>query len=253
MKTKIKVSHIMNKKFFLLVFLLLSTFAFSQTTVTLEDQCNCEVLSGTDVNAPGVSTPSGADIGDIYVNTNTGVIYFWDGNSWELTSTDNQQIQAFNFDTTTSQLTLTLENGGTSSVDLSSLRDAFSETLTTLVANADGTFTYTDEDGAATIIDIANLETLTSIALNADNTNIDYTDEDGTVTQLDLSNIVANLEALTTLVANADGTFTYTDEDGVDTVIDIANLETLTSIALNADNTNIDYTDEDGVVTQLNL
>ncbi|WP_425596317.1 hypothetical protein, partial [Olleya namhaensis] len=69
----------------------------------------------------------------------------------------------------------------------------------------------------------------------------------------DLSAIVANLEALTTIVDNNDGTFTYTDEDGVTTTLDVANLETLTTIALNPDNTNIDYTDEDGVVTQLDL
>ncbi|MDH3796552.1 MAG: hypothetical protein OER83_06750, partial [Flavobacteriaceae bacterium] len=76
----------------LLIFLLISGFAFSQTTVTLEDQCNCEVLSGTDVSAPGAVTPAGADAGDIYVNTNTGTIYYWDGDSWELTSSDDQQL-----------------------------------------------------------------------------------------------------------------------------------------------------------------
>ncbi|WP_452232089.1 hypothetical protein, partial [Lacinutrix sp. MEBiC02595] len=77
--------------------------------------------------------------------------------------------------------------------------------------------------------------------------------EDGVTTQLDLSAIIANLEALTTLVDNNDGTLTYTDEDGNPTILDVANLETLTSIALNTDNTNIDYTDEDGVTTQLDL
>ncbi|PQJ17923.1 hypothetical protein BST93_09405 [Nonlabens tegetincola] len=68
-----------------------------------------------------------------------------------------------------------------------------------------------------------------------------------------LQALVQNLETLTTIVENTDGTFTYTDEDGGTTVIDVTNLETLTSIALNADDTNIDYTDEDGVVTQLDL
>ena len=111
----------MNKKIILLFSLLLSGFAFSQTTVTLQDQCNCEVLSGTAVSTPGVTTPSGADIGDIYVNTTSGTIFFWDGNSWELTSSDNQQIQNFSFNSGTNQLTLTLENGGTLLADLSSL------------------------------------------------------------------------------------------------------------------------------------
>ena len=141
----------MNKKFFLLVFLLISTVAFSQTVVTLEDQCNCEVLSGIAVNAPGVSTPSGADIGDIYVNTNTGIIYFWDGNSWELTSTDNQQIQNFSFDGGTNQLTLTIEDGGTITVDLSSLSDSLTDTNTTNTSlTEDGTnwscYIYSDRN-----------------------------------------------------------------------------------------------------------
>jgi hypothetical protein len=75
----------MKKYSVLLFFLLASALGYAQTTVNLADQCNCEVLSGTAVSAPGATAPSGADTGDIYVNTNTGTIYFWDGNSWELT------------------------------------------------------------------------------------------------------------------------------------------------------------------------
>ncbi|WP_339685838.1 hypothetical protein, partial [uncultured Nonlabens sp.] len=37
----------------------------------------------------------------------------------------------------------------------------------------------------------------------------------------DLSTIVSNLETLTTLVDNSDGTFTYTDEDGTATTFDV--------------------------------
>lgn len=40
------------KKLILALLLLTSIGAVAQTTVTLEDQCNCEVLSGTDVTAP---------------------------------------------------------------------------------------------------------------------------------------------------------------------------------------------------------
>ncbi|MBA6154215.1 hypothetical protein H3Z82_15925, partial [Gelidibacter gilvus] len=109
------------------------------------------------------------------------------------------------------------ENGNRASIDLEDVIQNF-ETLTTIVANNNGTFTYTDENGLETIIDISNLETLTSIALNPDNTNIDYTDEDGVVTQLDFAQIVKNLETLTTIVDNADGTFTFADEAGVETI-----------------------------------
>jgi len=127
------------------------------------------------------------------------------------------------------------------------------ETLTTFVDNGDNTFTYTNEDGGTTTLDIAALETLTTIGLNADNINIDYVDEDGATTQLNLTAIVKNLETLTSLVDNNNGTFTFTNEDGGTTILDVSNLETLTTIALNADETNIDYTDEDGVVTKLDL
>ncbi|NKI27750.1 hypothetical protein HCG49_14365 [Arenibacter sp. 6A1] len=241
----------MDKRILLIIIFLVTGISFSQTTVTLQDQCNCEVLSGTLVATPGATTPGGADIGDIYVNTTTGTIYFWDGDSWELTSSDNQQLQSFSFDATTNLLSLTLENGGSVSVDLGSLR--FVETLTTIVENANGTFTYTDEAGNPTIIDITNLETLTTIALNVDNTHLDYTDEDGTTIQVDLTAAVKNLETLTTIVENVNGTFTYTDEAGNPTIIDVTNLETLTTIALNADNTNLDYTDEDGTTIQVDL
>ena len=59
-------------------------FPFSQIEVSLEDQCNCEVLKGTDVTTAGATTPAGADSGDLYVNTDSGAIYFWDGDSWEV-------------------------------------------------------------------------------------------------------------------------------------------------------------------------
>ncbi|MET6992094.1 hypothetical protein ABXZ36_15735, partial [Sediminicola arcticus] len=126
------------------------------------------------------------------------------------------------------------------------------ETLTTIVANTDGTFTFTDENGAPTIIDIANLETLTSVALNSDNTNLQFIDEDGTVNLIDLTPLVENLETLTTMVANPGSTFTYTDETGTATTIDIKNLETLTSILNNGDGT-ITYTDEVGANQTIDL
>ncbi|MBL7561209.1 hypothetical protein JAO71_15530, partial [Olleya sp. YSTF-M6] len=157
---------------------------------------------------------------------------------------------AFNADNT--NIDYTDEDGVVTQLDLSNIVDNL-ESITTIIDNNDGTFTYTDEEGVTTTLDVANMESLTSVALNIDNTNIDYIDEDGVVSQLNLSAIVANLEALTTIVDNNNGTFTYTDEDGQTTIIDVSNLETLTSIALNSDNTNIDYTDEDGIITQLDL
>lgn len=103
--------------------------------------------------------------------------------------------------------------------------DGTSDTVNkaTLTANADGTFTFDNNDGAPVTIDVMSSETLTSIALNADNRNIDYIAEDGMTTQLDLTALVENLETLTTFVQDdtttiedptATGEITYTDEAG---------------------------------------
>ena len=154
----------MKKSIIAVLFLLFTGFAFSQTTVTLQDQCNCEVLKGTLVTGAGATTPTGADTGDIYVNTGTGTIYFWDGNSWELTSADDQQLTGFNFDGVSNILTLSLENGGSVNVDLSSLSDAITDTNTTVSSfGIDGTNTnlvITDSDGNNFSVALADLAAL---------------------------------------------------------------------------------------------
>ncbi|MBF4982797.1 hypothetical protein FNJ87_00060, partial [Nonlabens mediterrranea] len=149
-------------------------------------------------------------------------------------------------------LDYTDENGVTTQLDFTALVQNL-ETITTLVDNADGTFTYTNEAGTPVIIDTNAAETLTTLVLNADDTNLDYTDENGVTTQLDFTALVQNLETITTLVDNADGTFTYTNEAGTPVTIDTNAAETLTTLVLNADDTNLDYTDEDGVTTQLDF
>ncbi|MEB8347500.1 hypothetical protein OO010_15715, partial [Flavobacteriaceae bacterium KMM 6898] len=161
----------------------------------------------------------------------------------DITNLETLTAIALNADNT--NIDYTGEDGVVTQLNLSAIVDNL-ETLTTIVANADGTFTFTDENGAPTIIDIANLETLTSVSLNADNTNLQFIDEDGTVNLIDLTPLVENLETLTTMVANPGSTFTYTDESGLATVIDIKNLETLTTVLNNGDGT-ITYTDELGV------
>ncbi len=164
--------------------------------------------------------------------------------------------------------------------------DNNTETLTTLIDNGNGTYTYTSEDGTITIINVVadiynygdtllsnstfvnnlsdtlitnqqflnNLtniiqssETLTTLVDNGDGT-MTYTDENGVAIVIDIT----NMETLTSLVDNGDGTMTYTDEDGVATIINIANMETLTSLVDNGDGT-MTYTDEDGVATVINI
>src|SRR5690606_7273558 len=118
-------------------------------------------------------------------------------------------------------LDYTDEDGIVTSIDLETVIKNF-ETLTTIVANSDGTFTFTNEAGITTIVDISDLETLTTIALNADNVHIDYMDEDGVLTQLNLTQIVKNLETVTTIEDNGDGTITYTNENNDAVVINLA-------------------------------
>ncbi len=56
---------------------------------------------------------------------------------------------------------------------------AIEESITSLVNNGDGTFTFTSEDGTITSYD----ETTTSIALSTSNQDIEYTDENGMTTK----------------------------------------------------------------------
>ncbi|SNZ02009.1 hypothetical protein, partial [Flagellimonas pacifica] len=156
----------MKKSIIVIVLLFFTGFAFSQTTVTLQDQCNCEVLSGTVVTSPGAIAPGGADTGDVYVNTNTGTIYFWDGDSWELTSTDDQQLTGFTFNGATNELALTLENGGSVNVNLSSLSDTLTDTNTTV----------------------------TSFGIDATNTNLVITDSDTNTFSVALADIAALID-----------------------------------------------------------
>ncbi|MEN1785223.1 MAG: hypothetical protein AAGF77_08805 [Bacteroidota bacterium] len=130
-----------HKHYFLIVaFLCCSVSQLSaQTTVNLEDQCNCEVLKGTDVTVAGATIPVATTAGDLYVNTDSGTIFFWDGDSWELTASDDQNAQEVSYDNTLSRLAATnvqealdelgngneWTNGNTGSTDIIFAQQAF--------------------------------------------------------------------------------------------------------------------------------
>ncbi|MDM1399075.1 hypothetical protein HX049_18295, partial [Myroides odoratimimus] len=118
------------------------------------------------------------------------------------------------------------------------------ETVTTLVANPNGTYTYNSENGTATIIDIPasvanNFETIVNnnpvavkeiiekvakdVAGNViyDGTNLIYKDAEGKDQIINLDTLVKANETVTTLVANPNGTYTYNSENGTATIIDI--------------------------------
>ena len=190
----------MKKNIIFLFFLLFTTIIFAQTTVTLQDQCNCEVLKGTAVNTPGANSPTGADSGDIYVNTATGTIFFWDGDSWELTSNDDQQLQSFTLDGVTNELTLTLEDGGSVNVDLSGLSDTLTDTNTTIasfsIAGTNTNLVITDSDTNTFSVALADLAAI--IDTNTDAQDLGFSggqitltgDPDATV--IDLSGYDSN-------------------------------------------------------------
>ncbi|MFN3139025.1 MAG: beta strand repeat-containing protein [Allomuricauda sp.] len=200
----------MKKSILALLFLFSTGIAFSQTTVTLQDQCNCEVLKGTDVSGSGATTPAGADLGDIYVNTNTGTIYFWDGDTWELTASDDQQLTGFTFNDATNTLSLTLENGGSVNVDLSSLSDTLTDSNTTVTSfGIDGTNTnlvITDSDSNTFAVALADLAALidtdtqltdaqVATAVNNEFPNLDTDSTDDFSGDFgDLTNVPANLD-----------------------------------------------------------
>ncbi|MBO0331725.1 beta strand repeat-containing protein, partial [[Muricauda] lutisoli] len=230
----------MKKSILVLIFLLFSGIAFSQTTVTLQDQCNCEVLKGTDVSSAGSVTPAGADLGDIYVNTTTGTIYFWDGDSWELTSNDDQQLTGFTFDDATNILSLSLEDGGSVNVDLSSLKDVLTDSNTTVTSfDIDGTNTnlvITDSDAnsyAVALADLAALidtntdsQDLTGATLNGSN-QLQIDIQNGASTTADLS----SLDDSAGVTANASDIATNTSDIAANT----GNISTnTTNISTNA-------------------
>ena len=121
------------------------------------------------------------------------------------------------------------------------------ETITTLVKNPDGSFSYTNENGDVSTIDVTELETISTLTdVLADGHLIGiYTDEDG--------NAVDLLETVTSITAGTNGTFTFADEAGDPTVITIADLETLSTVTdVLADGHLIGiYTDEDGNAVDL--
>ena len=153
----------------------------------------------------------------------------------------------------------------------------YDETTTTIDLNTDGnSIDYVDEDGQTTTLNLCNIvdncETVTSLSFDTNTNELVYIDENGdtnTITIDGLVSVVADVndgkviathtsgdgtvenieETVTTLVNNNDGTFTYTSETGVETIYD----ETTTTIDLNTDGNSIDYVDEDGQTTTLNL
>src|SRR5690606_35379989 len=128
-----------------------------------------------------------------------GTIYFWDGDTWELTSRDNQQLTGFNFDGLSNTLTLTLENGGSVNVDLSSLSDTLIDTNTTIatygIDSGNSNLVITDSEGNTFSVALADLSAL--IDTNTDEQTLALTGTNLSISggnSIDISSIDTNTD-----------------------------------------------------------
>lgn len=95
----------------------------------------------------------------------------------------------------------------------SSNLDEFNETVTSLVENTDGTFTFTNEEGTETILP------------NNESSLVDSGNGSFTYTKTGENPIIFNgaPETTSTLVENLNGSYTYTNEEGGETIINLSN------------------------------
>src|SRR5699024_9426316 len=139
----------------------------------------------------------------------------------------------------------------------------FKETVTQLISNDDGTYTYINEDGDEADIkfdiplDSVNFkETLTKLEYDPETRQLMYQDEDSIQNYIQLDSMVQDSinfkETTTYIVDNGDRTFTYTNEDGEDTTIDFGEIpldsldfkETLTKLRYKPESNELVYHDE---------
>lgn len=90
------------------------------------------------------------------------------------------------------------------------------ETVTSLVDNGNGTFTYVNENNVATTVNYCCNDTVTT--LTDSGSSFTYVNEAGASVTVNYETDIPD-DVVTTLVPNTDGTFTYTSENGTQTVI----------------------------------
>ncbi|SDZ64190.1 hypothetical protein SAMN05444397_11287 [Flavobacterium aquidurense] len=147
------------------------------------------------------------------------------------------------FNSTTNQFSYIDNAGNPQLVDISTIVKA-NETVTTLINNGGGSYTYNNESGAAVNIDvvgdvttnfttIANDPAVTNIiqnivnktagnvTFNSTTNQFSYIDNSGNTQLVDISTIVKANETVTTLINNGGGSYTYNNESGAAVNIDV--------------------------------
>ncbi|THF53337.1 hypothetical protein E6C50_03805 [Flavobacterium supellecticarium] len=224
-----------------------------------------------------------ATSGQIPDNVSPG-LYYWLNGSW------NRMISPVDIRTSEGTVLYNPEvvalsyidqQGDSRIINIDSLVKS-NETITTLVKNQDGSYTYTNEAGQSKRIDftgdavveqfdhevvlekiealIKQKETQTSLVYDPLTHVLTYKAEDGNTTTINLSELLNNgSETLTALSYDATAhTITYRAEDGNTTTINLSELlnngsETLTALSYDATAHTITYRAEDGNTTSIDL
>ncbi|MFS4418828.1 beta strand repeat-containing protein, partial [Maribacter sp. 2307ULW6-5] len=176
-------------------------------------------FTATDVEGALAELATGSTDDQALTITGANILTLEDGGTVDLNpfldNTDDQQITAFSLDNTTDVLTLTLENGGTQTVDFTAVLAAAGtddQTATEVaVTDTAGNFTATDVEGA-----LAELATGSTDdqALTITGANLLTLEDGGTV---DLTPFLDNTDdqtATEVAVTDTAGNFTATDVEG---------------------------------------
>ena len=160
-----------------------------------------------------------------------------------ITQLVNQNAGNVSYDVTNQRFTYKDNNGAVQTVNLTQLIKS-NETITTLTDNQDGTYSYKSENNTITLINVpaavkANFQNILNdnnvkmaitqlVNQNAGNLSYDvtnqsftYKDANGNIQAVNLSQLVKAAETTTTLIDNGNGTYTYNNEKGAATIINV--------------------------------
>ncbi|MEJ2584057.1 MAG: hypothetical protein P8Z38_03110, partial [Robiginitalea sp.] len=234
------------------------------------------VVTGTEVDGDITNEIQDLNLAsDILTITNNGTATAIDLSPY-LDNTDDQQITDFSLDGVTNILTLTLEDGGSGTVDLSAFASPDDQTLTlsgTILSIADGNdvdlSAFLDDQNLSTNGDAGNIsiDNGNTLNLNVDDADADPTNEiqdlnlagdiltvtnNGTATDIDLSPYLDNTDdQQITDFSLAANILTLTLEDGGTQTVDLSGFVSTDDQLLSLNGTTNELGIEDGNTVDL--